>query len=449
MYSAMHSTSYSSLIRKWTLLTVITLLLTACDLDVSTTSGGRVISDPVGIDCRETNGQCEIQNYEKLGDGNDKIVTKLTAIPDAGFRLSHWSGDCDKTVRHQCHILMQDDLAVKAHFVAVEAAQDEASNEKVRFVAVGDMGEGNHAQFLVAEAMKEVCQQAGGCQFAVGLGDNIYDDQPGDAWHEAFETKFELPYRNLDFPFYMSLGNHDNDILIDGTGGSNMAGDIQVDYSYRQNRMSEKWKMPSRYYHFSALLTANQPLIDFFALDSNPMNSAPDINSDYRIDAYKKEQAQWFNNTLAQSRATWKIAYTHHPYISNGRHGNAGNYDGAPALGPLSNRLVGKIYQAWFEDTICGKVDVFFAGHDHDLQLLHSVPECGKTLFVVSGAAAKSRELKDKNRNVAYWQKGEQTGFFFTEISGNTMIIKAYEVDSPSGKYRLAHEQVFPRRTDF
>ncbi len=440
---------YLKVMSKWTLLTVMSLLLTACDFEVSTTAGGRVISDPAGIDCRATEGVCVIQDYEKLGDGNDKVVTKLTAIPDPGFRLSHWTGDCDKTVRHQCHVTMQDDLAVKAHFVAVEPALEEISDETVRFIAVGDMGEGNHAQFLVAEAVKEVCAQSGGCQFAIGLGDNIYDDQPKDEWHEAFETKFEVPYRNLNFPFYMSLGNHDNDLLIDGTGGSNMAGDIQVAYSYRPNRMSEKWVMPSRYYHFAAPEAATLPLIDFFALDSNPMNSAPDFNPDYKLEPYKKAQAEWFNSTLEQSRAPWKIAYTHHPYLSNGRHGNAGNYDGAIGVGPLTNRVVGKVYQEWFEENICGKVDVFFAGHDHDLQLLHSVPECGKTLFVISGAAAKSRELKDENRNVAYWQKGEQTGFFFTEIRGNTMLIKAYEVDPQSGKYHLAHQQSFPRRADF
>lgn len=429
---------------------ILSLLLSACDFEVSTTSGGKVISDPSGIDCRENQGQCIVKKYEEFGDSNDKIITKLTAVADAGYRLSRWSGDCSKTRRLNCYVVMKGELKVKAHFIKIQPATTAAEEDTVRFVSVGDMGEGNHTQFLVAEAMKDVCDKAGNCQFAIGLGDNIYDDQPSDVWHKAFESKFETPYRNINFPFYMSLGNHDNDVLFDGSGGNNNAGEIQVAYSYRQDRLSTKWIMPDRYYHFSAPLESSQPLIDFFALDSNPMNSAPDINPEYQVSAYKKEQAKWFENTLLDSQGAWKIAFSHHPYISNGTHGDAGNYDGVPALDPLlTARVVGKIYKNWFEDNICGKVDVFFAGHDHDLQMLHSIPECGKTVFVISGAAAKSRELKDENRNIAYWQKGKQTGFFLTEITGNTMTMKAYEVDSTTGDYRLAFEQDFARRADY
>ena len=45
----------------------------------------------------------------------------------------------------------------------------------LRFVALGDGGEGNTRQYAVAEAMRTVCIDKGGCEFALYLGDNIYD----------------------------------------------------------------------------------------------------------------------------------------------------------------------------------------------------------------------------------------------------------------------------------
>ncbi|CAA0122006.1 Uncharacterised protein [BD1-7 clade bacterium] len=418
-------------------------MLSGCNFEVETTTGGKVVSDPSGIDCRTTTGTCVIENYEKLGDGQDKVIVTLKAIPDDGYTLSHWEGDCFKTRRHECKVHMNGELFVKAVFAPEQAATTPAPNKTVRFIAIGDMGEGNYRQFQVAEAFRKECDQRGGCDFAIGLGDNIYDDQPGDEYSSAFDLKFETPYRNVNFPFYMSLGNHDNDILIDGTGGSNIGGDIQVDYHYRENRPSENWKMPARFYHFKAP-SDSAPLVDFFALDSNPMNSAPDINPDYEINQYKKMHGEWLDQSLTSSKAPWKIAYTHHPYISNGDHGNAGNYDGLLPLGPLTARIGGEIYRKWFEQHVCNKVDIFFAGHDHDMQILHSVPECGKTFFVISGAAAKTRELKDEERNVAYYQLGKATGFILAEIKGNNIDLRVYTVDDNG--YQLDHVQSFIRR---
>src|SRR5687767_5268778 len=45
----------------------------------------------------------------------------------------------------------------------------------IRFVALGDAGEGNDAQYEVSTAIEQVCADHGGCDFAVYLGDNFYD----------------------------------------------------------------------------------------------------------------------------------------------------------------------------------------------------------------------------------------------------------------------------------
>lgn len=100
----------------------------------------------------------------------------------------------------------------------------------VCFVVLGDFGEGNIIQCFVFEVMEVVCSCVGGFEFVVGLGDNIYDDNLISIYSMVFEVKFELFYDNLDFLFFMLLGNYDNDLVIDGFGSFNYVGDIQVVY---------------------------------------------------------------------------------------------------------------------------------------------------------------------------------------------------------------------------
>lgn len=424
----------------------IATLLAACDLEVETTQGGLVYSDNAQIHCHNNEGECSVENYEKTGDGTDHLLFTLHARPDPGFRFAGWEGSCNSTEHHRCSVKMKGNLAITARFEPIVYAQDPAPSSTVRFVALGDMGEGNSTQQFVADAMRKVCDESGGCQFVTGLGDNIYHENPLTPFDTAFEVKFEAPYAELDMPFYMSLGNHDNDLLFDGLGGFNHAGDIQVAYTHREHKASNKWQMPDRYYHFSAPQQVSAPLVDFFALDSNPLVTAVELAPTYEVNTYKALQREWFANTLAASKAPWKIAYGHHPYVSNGRHGNAGKYDGIPAIEDITGRMSGKVYREWFQQTVCGKVDVFIAGHDHDLQMLHAVPDCGKTWFIVSGGGSKARTFGDDNRNAVYWQHDSIAGFFLIEISGNQLQASAYTVDIYNGETTLAYTETMARR---
>jgi|GEM_PF-636202 len=419
--------------------------LNACNLTVETTAGGRVISTPLAIDCTQTEGSCTLEGYESLFS-QDPANTFLSAFADEGYQFSGWEGDCSQTQYNDCYVDLSNDVYIKARFTPVIAAVTPAPDHIVRFVALGDFGEGNTTQRFVSEAMEAVCSRAGGCEFAVGLGDNIYDDNPTSTYSTAFEVKFELPYDNLDFPFFMSLGNHDNDLVIDGLGSFNHAGDIQVAYTRRDDKLSNEWQMPDRYYSFTAPLGHPRPLARFMALDSNPMIAALEIAPAYAVNKYKAMQAEWLANELAKPMDGWRIAFTHHPFISNGVHGNAGLYDGVPPLEPLTKRVSGEVYREWFQHNVCGKVDLYLAGHDHDLQFLNSVPECGKTLFIISGAGAKSRAFKNPDRNAVFWQQDNTAGFFMIELKGNRMTIRAYTVDQYSGEQTLAYETTIVRR---
>ncbi|MCC1497597.1 metallophosphoesterase [Alcanivorax sp. 1008] len=438
------------------------LLLAACDIDVTTSSGGVVTSYPAAINCGTNlpadKKVCRIQSYENKKDvfGNVSEI-RLLATPSKNYSFSHWEG-CDRTDRLYCYKSLGSNVSISAKFKYVVANDAPASNEVLRFVAVGDMGTGKNGQLRVANAIQQICDPATNpCHFAIGLGDNIYEKNVISPYDSVFNSHFVTPYEKLGFPFYMALGNHDSDLLIDGFGNFAIAGQTQVLYS----NLNSQWKMPNRYYEHSHPANAGAPTASFLALDSTPMMAI--IDPLLLIDPeYASRQGTWARNRLASSNATWKFAYAHHPYLSNGKHGNAGNYDGFNGSAPLLYRQAGEYYRVWLKDNICGKVDVFFTGHDHDLQLLHAIPECGNTLFVVSGAGAKRNDPKDTKTsasskyNPAIYYATDTLGFVVAEIQGNRMKLMYYTVpggDSDAVNFGLpinstpAATYTFNRRT--
>jgi len=109
----------------------------------------------------------------------------------------------------------------------------------------------------------------------LNLGDNIYEYGVNSNDDAQFQSKFEKPYANLNFPFFMALGNHDQSGAIPGSGVYPKKGDFQVEYT----RRSSKWMMPQRYYQFAVpfsdpnnyLSRVTQPVIEVFVIDSNPL----------------------------------------------------------------------------------------------------------------------------------------------------------------------------------
>jgi tartrate-resistant acid phosphatase type 5 len=244
----------------------------------------------------------------------------------------------------------------------------------VRFIAMGDGGTGDAEQYEVAAAIEQVCL-ANGCDFAIYSGDNIYSDGVSDVYDDQFVDKFEDPYQYLGFPFYMALGNHD---WHQGQAGA----DAQVAYT----AYSTKWRMPATYYSFA------WDDVTFFALDTNSLKDGD------------PSQESFFQSEVPAATTTWKIAFGHHPYLSNGDHGDTG--------GDL---------ETYFDDHLCGNIDIYFCGHDHDLQWLE--PQCG-TEFVVSGAAAK---LRDVGGGHPTFFETSTYGFMWVEILGNQMTGVFYD----------------------
>lgn len=270
--------------------------------------------------------------------------------------------------------------------VAVDTVITRERTDTVRFVALGDAGTGSNSQYQVARAIQTVCA-ARGCDFAIYLGDNIYDtgvDGPDDA---QFEDKFELPYADLTIPFYPAHGNHD----YGGNGGGYefWRAPFYIEYTDR----SEKWTFPASYYRVEA------GVVELFALDTNAM-----------VWGFYDEQLAWMQQRGPASTATWTVAYGHHPYLSNGPHGDAGAYDGAPASA-IGN---GTYVKEFLDEAVCGVIDVYLCGHDHSKQWL--VESCAGTELVVSGAGAKTTALDGDND---VWFEESSTGFFWAEFTAD------------------------------
>lgn len=312
---------------------------------------------------------------------------------------------------------------------------------KVRFVVFGDAGRANDNQTAVGAAMAKLCQIKG-CDFGLELGDNFYDIGVGSTADEQWQTKFEIPYKDLNFPIYPTLGNHDNSSPLGeqigaGEGFANARGNFQVDYTNLAGT-SGKWKMPARYHSFTAPLTlsaAETPIIEFFCLDSSPLAATvADPSPAYNAATYGPTQLQWFQSALTASKAKWTIAYAHHPYVSNGSHGNAGEFEGLPSssTGPLPIGLPvtanGQPWKDLLDQSLCAmNVDFFMFGHDHILEWLKPVPTCNdKTEFILSGGGSDVREFADAARNPTYWQKDLAQGFFWFEVSATELKGESY-----------------------
>lgn len=315
---------------------------------------------------------------------------KFCSDPRADGSCSTWKAD-----GHAPSAANGNNVIGAASTCSAPSCADSARD--VRFVAVGDTGKGNANQTAVANAMAAKCR-ASGCEFGLLLGDNIYDSGVSSATDALFNSRFERVYAPVGVPFYVVLGNHDYG--GNGLGNEPAKGQFEIDHTSH----STIWKMPSAYYQFV------QSDVTFVALDTNAILYGRDS-------VQRTDIARW----LADASTTWKIAIGHHPYASNGPHGNAGNYDGRPTV-PVLN---GTTMKSFAEDIVCGKVDVYLCGHDHVREWMGAT--CSGTELVVSGAGAETSRLPGTN---ATRYQSVDLGFLYVTISGRRLVAEFVDTNS-------------------
>ena len=77
------------------------------------------------------------------------------------------------------------------------------------------------------------------------------------------------------------------------------------------------------------------------------------------------------------------------------------------------------------------------------MEHLKPVQSCGKTEFIISGAAAKTTSL-DNVDNAFYWQ-AEQLGFFRLDVAAHELAVEAYVVEEQGETAQLVHRRVLKK----
>lgn len=256
--------------------------------------------------------------------------------------------------------------------------------DHLQLIAIGDTGTGNEDQFEVAQGMAKVCKESG-CDLVLLLGDNFYPDGVNSIEDPQFNTKFEQVYQNLNMPFYAVLGNHDvkQDVLS------------QLIYSLK----SSIWHMPNYEYSFKTVDAR------FFGLNTNCPFSSERLRKKLNQDDEELE-------ANAEKRP-WTIAFGHHSIYSNGTHGDVD--------------LLRRSYWHWFLE---GRVDLYLAGHNHNLAHLQS--ETSTTDYVISGAGGahyrSASEREKLNKSVALNKYTyNDTGFVWLDITSEKLQIRFHD----------------------
>ncbi|NVB41102.1 metallophosphoesterase [Pseudenhygromyxa sp. WMMC2535] len=374
----------------------IALTLAVLPLACGDSSGG-VETGETGDTGTETAGEDEIGTTtdDESGESSaDESSTEETSV-DAGEESSTEETSAD----------VGDEDTTDSETDTGEDTGEE--DEVLTFIAMGDAGEGNEEQYLVADIVEQVCADKGGCAFVLYLGDNFYDDGVESVDDDQFQAKFELPYADLDMPFHIVLGNHDYGELSFLWEKSA----YEIEYS----DYSDKWSLPSEWYGFTGAHT------DFFVFDTTRFMWNHDTS----------EQQNWIDDAIGGSTATWKIAAGHHPYYSNGAHGNAGSYEGVPSW---IEQVSGTVVKEVMDDSMCGKVDLYLSGHDHNRQWV--TPTCAggggdrTTHFIVSGAGCKTTDFEyHDGGNDVYWEDDTTPGFTLLQVSADTIHTEIYDLE--------------------
>ena len=263
------------------------------------------------------------------------------------------------------------------------------AERSIKFAIIGDSGRGSKEQHEVAAQMVAYRQRFD-FEFVLMAGDNIYE---GPATEEDYRLKFEEPYKQLldaGVKFYAALGNHDDTNQI----------------FYKPFNMEGK-----RYYTFVPPvdpLTRWDTRVRFFALDSTYLT---------------REQIQWFEREVTESRAEWKIAFLHHPVYTAGRYG-------------LAARGIRLALESTF---VNGGVDVVFSGHEHIYSRANL--QRGVLYFVTGGAGslragdatASSAIARSYDRDYHFMlAEITEEGFFFQAINRTGVTVDAGVMRRPS-----------------
>lgn len=243
------------------------------------------------------------------------------------------------------------------------------------FILMGDAGTTAPVQFSVAEQIKKFCDAQQTCQAGFIVGDVIYDEGVVSLQDKKFKTHFEEPYAPLNFPIFIAYGNHD------------YLGCTQCYLNY--TKISQKWKMPSRYYiqEFDA--------VTFIVIDT---------------EKFDLEQQQWLSGQLANSTKLHTVVLGHRPLITDEVEKHLENWNGKKEL----------------TDIICNSADFYVSGHAHLLENPGKIEGCS-VQPLISGTAGSYPRQVIKNADSPF--QASVNGFLALEVVGEKITYSFIDKD--------------------
>jgi len=249
------------------------------------------------------------------------------------------------------------------------------------------------SQLHVSEQMTKYAQQ-NRLQFVINVGDSLYPasfNSPTDPmWNKVFESRY--PDKSLQIPWLSVLGNHDwggFDCYMDAYGNLNRADtqigyDSEHDWAWPANKRS-RWVLPAPIYN--KRITFGSTTMDIFAIDTNwakveepcgmqpfsRLHCDPDKCRAF-LGTLRDDGWQSLEKGLAESSATWKFVFAHHPLSFLGPwYAPQKNIVGLLARNSVSAYLCGHTHSnhlRWYTQKDGGK-----AGFDDGDQRLGAVME--------------------------------------------------------------------------
>jgi hypothetical protein len=231
---------------------------------------------------------------------------------------------------------------------------------------LGDWGvNGKGHQQAVAEQINLLSRRFN-AQFIITTGDNFYPNGVESTTDGQWKTSFENIYNKEGHtvPWFPTLGNHDYGVNPQA----------QVEYSGISNR----WKMPARYYTVEKGIGESKKALFVFT------DTSPFVRSYHRrgmADLPLQDtaaQLRWLRETLNAANHNWKIVVGHHPIFSSGEHGDTPE---------LLQRFKPLLVQS--------RADFYLCGHDHTLEHIYRNNETPHYL-VSGGGGAGSYSIDQK-----------------------------------------------------
>lgn len=258
-------------------------------------------------------------------------------------------------------------------------------------ILVSDTGSGESEQYKVAKSIEKLLKKNKKIKCVIATGDNIYEDGCTSVNDEQFNTKFQDPYKNIDLPFYLCLGNHDYNLGLN-------AAKVQIDYTFSELNKNKKWNMPNKWY------TLSYPTVDLVFIDTNFYWLSQSVIQKQLNDTIK---------SLNKNKNKWKILCGHHTWRSVGGHGSAEDQHES-----FMNSLLKK-----------AKFHLYVCGHDHCKSIIELKEKNIHTLVIGTGGKSYSEEMfyPDKlSENELLHFYSPNLGMCHMKSTKNNLTLKCY-----------------------